>query len=65
LRKFNKPFLTAFSDSDPVSAGGDRYFQREIPGCDGQPHTTVANAAHFLQEDAGEKFADVVNQFIR
>ena len=65
LRKFNKPFLTAFSDSDPVTAGGDRYFQREIPGCDGQPHTTIADAAHFLQEDAGEKFADVVNQFIR
>ena len=65
LRKFNKPFLTAFSDSDPVTAGGDRYFQREVPGCDGQPHTTITDAAHFLQEDAGEKFADVVNQFIR
>ena len=64
LRKFEKPFLTAFSDSDPVSVGGDRYFQREIPGCAGQAHTTITNAAHFLQEDAGEKFADVVNQFI-
>jgi haloalkane dehalogenase len=65
LRKFNKPFLTAFSDSDPVTAGGEKYFQREIPGCNGQPHTTIKDAAHFLQEDAGEKFADVVNQFIR
>jgi len=65
LRKFNKPFLTAFSDSDPVTAGGEKYFRREIPGCDGQPHTTITDAAHFLQEDAGEKFADVVNQFIR
>lgn len=65
LRKFDKPFLTAFSDSDPVTAGGDKYFQREIPGCSGQSHTTITDAAHFLQEDAGEKFADVVNQFIR
>lgn len=64
LRKFDKPFLTAFSDSDPVTAGGDRYFQREIPGCVGQAHTTITDAAHFLQEDAGERFADVVNQFI-
>ena len=65
LRKFEKPFLTAFSDSDPVTAGGEKYFQREILGCVGQPHTTITDAAHFLQEDAGEKFADVVNQFIR
>ncbi len=64
LRKFEKPFLTAFSDSDPVTAGGDKYFQREIPGCTGQPHTTIEGAAHFLQEDAAEKFAEVVNHFI-
>ena len=64
LRKFDKPFLTAFSDSDPVTTGGDKYFQREIPGCAGQPHTTIKDAAHFLQEDAAEKFADVINQFI-
>jgi len=65
LRKFEKPFLTTFSDSDPVTSGGDKYFQREIPGCAGQPHTTITEAAHFLQEDAGEKFADVINQFIK
>ena len=64
LRKFDKPFLTAFSDSDPVTAGGERYFQREIPGCAGQAHTTIVNASHFLQEDAGEEFADVVNKFV-
>jgi haloalkane dehalogenase len=64
LRKFDKPFLTAFSDSDPVTAGGERYFQREIPGCAGQAHKTIVNASHFLQEDAGEEFADVVNKFV-
>ncbi|MFM8663553.1 MAG: hypothetical protein ACKODI_06865 [Acidimicrobiaceae bacterium] len=48
-----------------MTAGGEKYFRREIPGCDGQPHTTITDAAHFLQEDAGEKFADVINQFIR
>lgn len=65
LRKFEKPFLTTFSDSDPVTSGGDKYFQREIPGCAGQPHTTITEAAHFLQEDASKKFADVINQFIK
>lgn len=64
LRKFTKPFLTAFSDSDPVTAGGEKAFQREVPGCAGQDHTTITNASHFLQEDAGEKFADVINNFV-
>ena len=33
LRKWEKPFLTAFSDQDPVTRGGERAFQREVPGC--------------------------------
>jgi haloalkane dehalogenase len=64
LRRWTKPFLTAFSDSDPITAGGDRLFQREIPGCAGQPHTTITGAGHFLQEDKGEELARVVIDFI-
>ncbi|MBT1449428.1 haloalkane dehalogenase [Glaciecola sp. XM2] len=54
LSQFTKPFMTAFSDSDPVTAGGDKIFQKIIPGCQGQAHTTIKNGGHFLQEDAGE-----------
>jgi len=64
LERWDKPFLTAFSDSDPVTAGGDVLFQRRIPGCKGQPHTTVTGAGHFLQEDKGEELARVVVDFI-
>lgn len=64
LKKWNKPFLTAFSDSDPVSAGGDKLFQKLIPGCAGQAHTTIKNGGHFLQEDQGPDFAQVVLSFI-
>jgi haloalkane dehalogenase len=64
LRRLTKPFLTAFSDTDPVTAGGDRIFQREIPGCAGQPHTTITGAGHFLQEDKGEDLARVVVELI-
>ena len=46
------------------TAGGDKYMQREIPGCEGQAHTTITNASHFLQEDADEAFADAINKFI-
>lgn len=65
LSQFRKPFLTAFSDSDPVTAGGDKVFQKLIPGCAGQLHTTIENGGHFLQEDQGEVLADVLIQFIR
>lgn len=64
LGKWTKPVLTAFGDSDPIMRGADRLFQKRIPGCAGQPHTTIERAGHFLQEDQGESLADVVIDFI-
>ena len=64
LRRWEKPFLTAFSDGDPVTRGGDRVFQSQVPGAEGQPHTTITGAGHFLQEDKGEELAAVVIDFI-
>jgi haloalkane dehalogenase len=64
LRNWHKPFLTAFSDSDPVTRGGDRAFQKLVPGTQNQPHTTIVGAGHFLQEDKGEELAAVVVDFI-
>ncbi len=64
LVTFDKPFLTAFSDSDPVTRGGDVVLQARIPGAAGQPHTTIAGGGHFLQEDRGEDLARVVVDFM-
>lgn len=64
LKKWEKPFLTAFSDKDAVTAGGDRVFQKLIPGCAGQAHTTIRDGGHFLQEDQGEALAKVAIEFI-
>ncbi len=64
LSAWDKPFLTAFSDSDPMMAGGDRSLQRKIPGAAGQPHTTIVGGGHFLQEDRGEELAEVVAAFV-
>jgi haloalkane dehalogenase len=64
LERFERPFLTAFGDSDPVTRGADRRFREKIPGAAGQPHTTIARAGHFIQEDAGEELARVVADFI-
>jgi haloalkane dehalogenase len=52
LARFTKPVLTLFGDSDPVTKGGERVFQERVPGTKGQPHTTIKDAGHFLQEDA-------------
>ena len=64
LEQWEKPFLTAFSDSDPIMRGGERVFQSRVPGTKGQPHKTITGAGHFLQEDKGEELARVVVEFI-
>lgn len=63
LSQFTKPFLTAFSDGDPVTRGNDIPLQQRIPGAAGQPHITIAGGGHFLQEDRGEELAQVVVEF--
>ena len=64
LKKWDKPFLTAFSDSDPITRGGDAYFHKLIPGTKGQAHRTIIGAGHFLQEDKGEELAELTVDFI-
>ncbi|RMI35279.1 haloalkane dehalogenase [Nocardia stercoris] len=64
LAQFGKPLLTAFSDGDPITKGGDRVFREKVPGAAGQPHTTITGAGHFLQEDRGPDLATVITEFI-
>ena len=65
LSKWEKPVLTAFSDSDPITRGGERFFQSRVPGAQGQPHTMIEGAGHFLQEDKGEEIAKIIVDFIK
>jgi haloalkane dehalogenase len=64
LAAFPRPFLTAFSDSDPITKGGYRVLQSQIAGAQGQPHTTIEGGGHFLQEDRGPELARVVADFV-
>ncbi|GAA3587462.1 haloalkane dehalogenase [Marinobacter xestospongiae] len=64
LERWHKPFITCFSNGDPISRGNDRYMQRRIPGAHGQPHITL-RGGHFLQEDAPEAFARIINDACR
>ncbi|MEV5650192.1 haloalkane dehalogenase [Nocardia sp. NPDC052254] len=65
LETFERPFLCAFSDSDPITRGGDTVLSSKIPGAVGHPPVTIASAGHFLQEDRGEELAAVVVDFVR
>lgn len=64
FEKWEKPFLTAFSDSDPFTRGREVGFQTRIPGARGEAHVTIKHAGHFLQEDKGEELAALIMEFV-
>lgn len=63
LEQWEKPFLTTFSNGDPIMRGGDRFMQSRIPGAQGQPHVTL-KGGHFLQEDSPVPFARAINELL-
>ena len=63
LGRWDKPFLTLFSNGDPITRGADRYLRRHVPGAEGQPHETL-RGGHFLQEDAGPEFARAIVRWL-
>lgn len=64
LKDFDKPFITAFSDSDPITKAFEPIFQQRVAGAKGQAHTVIKKAGHFLQEEKGEELAQVICDFI-
>jgi len=62
--QWNKPFLTTFSNRDPIMRGGEKVWQESVPGAQGQEHVIIRDAGHFLQEDKGPQIADVLIRFI-
>lgn len=64
LSRWDKPFLTAFSDGDPITGAMAPILRKLIPGAAGLEHPTIAGAGHFLQEDAGEELGRVVADFV-
>jgi haloalkane dehalogenase len=64
LEQWHKPFLTAFSDGDPITRGGEVEFQQRVPGAREREHVTIRGAGHFLQETHGPELADVIVRFM-
>ncbi|MGE5131617.1 MAG: haloalkane dehalogenase [Gemmatimonadota bacterium] len=66
LAAWDKPFLLAFSDRDPITGGMRPVFERLVPGCARSgPHPVIDGAGHFLQEDAGDRLGAVIARFVR
>lgn len=64
LGRFDRPVVTAFSDRDAVTAGGEKPFIERVPGAHGQPHRIVPGG-HFLQEDSAAELVELIDGFVR
>jgi len=56
---WTKPFVTCFSDGDPITRGFDRAFRERVPGARSARHATL-HGGHFVQEDDPQAFAQIV-----
>lgn len=65
FEKFEKPFLCAFADNDPVTQGGEKQFLDRVPGTKGLPHTSIKGGGHFVQENAAEQLSREIVQLIQ
>ncbi len=59
------PFITVFGDSDPVTRGGEKRWIKTVPGAQGQKHTIIEGAGHFIQDDAAEELSDITIAFMK
>ena len=64
LATWHKPFLVAFSDSDPITGPAAGPLRATVPGARGLNHPTLTDAGHFLQEDAGERLGEIIAEFV-
>jgi len=65
LSEWKKPAIILFSDKDEILGKMVHFFYKIMPAAHQQKRITIANAGHFLQEDAGEEIATYIDEFIQ
>ena len=65
FKTFEKPFLCAFADNDPVTRAGEAEFMAKVPGTKDLPHTTIKGGGHFVQENAPDQVAQIIIDLIK
>ena len=61
LSTWDKPFLVAFSDRDPITGGMAPILARLVPGAQ---QVTIEGGGHFLQEDRGAALGAAIATFV-
>ncbi|MFC6718106.1 haloalkane dehalogenase [Natrialbaceae archaeon GCM10025810] len=64
LAEWEKPAFVLFSRDDPITSATRDPLRHHIPTAREQPDVWIENAAHFLQEDAGEAIAEHIVDFV-
>jgi haloalkane dehalogenase len=61
LSTWDRPFLVAFSDADPITSPMAPVLGGVVPGA---TSVTIAGAGHFVQEDAGVELGEAIAAFV-
>ncbi|WP_222918783.1 haloalkane dehalogenase [Natrinema sp. SYSU A 869] len=64
LAEWEKPAFVLFARNDPIMADNRDPLREFIPTASEQPDVWIDEAAHFLQEDAGEEIAAHIVDFV-
>jgi len=64
FERWTKPFVCCFSDSDPITRGGDAPWLARVPGTQGMKHRTL-KGGHFIQHDDPAGFAAALAEVVR
>jgi haloalkane dehalogenase len=64
LGEWEKPAFVLYAEDDPITRAARDPLRELIPTASEQPDVWIEDAAHFLQEDAGEEIAEEIVAFV-